>query len=151
VFFCSVQCTLFSGSLINTAFTLSGKISPDLIPAEIVVTDNKKGNLCEDKRLCALSDYVNEIFEFPIVLNKACSVAQVLQRKTDNTEYRSPRGAVCRITDLYKDFTYHRLHRGESLVRAVFLGKNRVFHIRQIILRMVIYHHIIDLSSNSVL
>ena len=30
----------------------------------------------------------------------------MLQRKTDNTEYRSPRGAVCRITDLYKDFTY---------------------------------------------
>ena len=99
-------CPIHHCNLINTAFKLSGKISPDLIPAEIVVTDNKKGNLCEDKRLCALSDYVNEIFEFPIVLDKACSVAQVLQRKTDNTEYRSPRGAVCRITDLYKDFTY---------------------------------------------
>jgi len=99
-------CPIHHCNLINTAFKLSGKISPDLIPAEIVVTDNKKGNLCEDKRLCALSDYVNEIFEFPIVLDKACSVAQVLQRKTDNTEYRSPRGAVCRITDFYKDFTY---------------------------------------------
>lgn len=99
-------CPVHHCNLINTAFTLSGKTSPNLIPAEIVVTDNEKGILCEDERLCVLSDYVNEIFEFPIVLDKACSVAQVLQRKTDNTEYRSPRGAVCRITDLYKDFTY---------------------------------------------
>lgn len=98
-------CPIHHCNLINTAFTLSGKTSPDLIPAEIVVTDNEKGDLCEDERMCALADYVNEIFEFPMVLDKACSVAQVLQRKTDNTEYRSPRGAVCRITDLYKDFT----------------------------------------------
>ena len=99
-------CPIHHCNLINTAFKLSGKTSPDLIPAEIVVTDNEKGILCEDERLCALADYVNEIFEFPMALDKACSVAQALQRKTDNTEYRSPRGAVCRITDLYKDFTY---------------------------------------------
>ena len=97
-------CPIHHCNLINTAYKLSGKTSPDLISAEIVVTYNEKGTLCEDEKLCALADYVKEIFEFPMVLDKACSVAKVLQRKIDNTEYRSPRGEVCRITLLYNDF-----------------------------------------------
>ena len=94
-------CPIHHCNLINTAYRLSGKTSPDLISAEIVVTFNEKGTLCEDEKLCALADYVKEIFEFPMVLDKACSVVQALQRKTVNTEYRSPRGEVCRITLLY--------------------------------------------------
>ena len=90
--------------LVNTDYKLSGKSSPNLIPAEIVIPYNKEAAFCEDEKLCALADYINDVFHLPAISEKECPISQVLNKKTENTKYRSPRGAVCRITSLYKDF-----------------------------------------------
>ena len=40
--------------LIKTDLTISGKTSPDLMPAEIVIPYNKETEFCEDEKMCSL-------------------------------------------------------------------------------------------------
>ena len=97
-------CPIHHCYLINTEYKLSGKLSPDLIPAEIVIPSLEKISLCENERIILLSQYIKEIFYMPIKMDDSISVAAVLKKKTENTKYRSHRGGICRIADLYKDF-----------------------------------------------
>ena len=97
-------CPIHHCYLINTDYKLSGKLSPDLIPAEIVIPSLENISLCENERKILLSQYIKEIFYMPIKMDDSFSVAAVLKKKTENTKYRSPRGGICRIADLYKDF-----------------------------------------------
>lgn len=97
-------CPIHHCYLINTDYKLSGKLSPDLIPAEIVIPSLENISLCENERKILLSQYIKEIFYMPIKMDDSLSVAAVLKKKTENTKYRSPRGEVCRITSLYNDF-----------------------------------------------
>ena len=97
-------CPIHHCYLINTDYKLSGKLSPDLIPAEIVIPSLEKISLCENERIILLSQYIKEIFYMPIKMDDSISVAAVLKKKTENTKYRSHRGGICRIADLYKDF-----------------------------------------------
>ena len=98
-------CPTHHCDLVNTDYKLSGKTSPNLIPAEIVIPSDKKAEFCEDEKLCALADYINDVFHLPVFSEKESPISQVLNMKTANTKYRSPRGEVCRITALYYDFT----------------------------------------------
>ena len=97
-------CPIHHCYLINTEYKLSGKLSPDLIPAEIVIPLSESITLCKNKNSILLSEYIKEIFYMPIKMDDNFSVDAVLKKRTENTKYRSPRGGICRIADLYKDF-----------------------------------------------
>ena len=88
----------------DTEYKLSGKVSPDLIPAEIVIPFSEDITQCNNERLLALAEYVRKIFCMPIKMDMDLSVSDILKRITEKTMYRTPRGEVCRITALYKDF-----------------------------------------------
>ena len=90
--------------LIKTDLTISGKTSPDLMPSEIVIPYNKEIEFCEDEKLCSLVDYINDVFQLPVISEIESPISEVFNEKTTNTKYRSPRGEVCRITSLYNDF-----------------------------------------------
>ena len=90
--------------LADTSFIISGKVSPDLIPAEIVIPDNLRINHCENLRLRLFADYVYKVFMLPIKMDNECGAAYAIKLKMENTKYRSPRGGICRITELYSDF-----------------------------------------------
>lgn len=98
-------CPVHHCKIINTDFLLSGKTSPNLIPADIVIPQMLDVNTCENKRIYSLARYIESIFEMPIKMGYDLSVACIIKTKTENTEYRSARGEVCRITELYSDFT----------------------------------------------
>ena len=87
----------------ETEYKLSGKVSPDLIPAEIVIPFSEDITQCNNERLLALAEYVRKIFCMPIKMDMDLSVSDILKRITEKTMYRTPRGEVCRITALYKD------------------------------------------------
>ena len=87
----------------DTEYKLSGKVSPDLIPAEIVIPFSEDITQCNNERLLALAEYVRKIFCMPIKMDMDLSVSDILKRITEKTMYRTPRGEVCRITALYKD------------------------------------------------
>ena len=97
-------CTTHHCYLIKTDLTISGKTSPDLMPAEIVIPYNKETEFCEDEKMCSLVDYINDVFHLPAISEIESPISEVFNEKTSNTKYRSPRGQVCRITSLYNDF-----------------------------------------------
>lgn len=97
-------CPLHYCYLADTSFIISGKVSPDLTPAEIVIPDNLRINYCENERLRLFADYVYKVFMLPVKMDNDCGAAYAIKIKTENTKYRSPRGEICRITALYKDF-----------------------------------------------
>ena len=97
-------CPIHYYYIVNTDYQLSGKSTPDLIPADIVIPQMLDVNACENKRINLLAQYIETIFEMPIKMDDSISVAAVLKKRTENTKYRSPRGGICRIADLYKDF-----------------------------------------------
>lgn len=90
--------------IVNTDYQLSGKSTPNLIPADSVIPQMLDVNACENKRINSLAQYIETIFEMPIKIGTDLSVACVFKKKTENTEYRSARGEVCRITHLYMNF-----------------------------------------------
>jgi len=97
-------CTTHHCYLIKTDLTISGKTSPDLMPAEIVIPYNTETEFCEDEKMCSLVDYINDVFHLPAISEIESPISEVFNEKTSNTKYRSPRGQVCRITSLYNDF-----------------------------------------------
>ena len=97
-------CPVHHCYLVDTKYKLSGKLPPDLIPAEIVIPFSEVITQCKNEKLLALAEYVRKIFCMPIKMDDNFSVDAVLKKRTENTKYRSPRGGICRIADLYKDF-----------------------------------------------
>ena len=97
---CPVHKCLF----VNTDYKLSGKLPPDLIPAEIVVPLSENITLCDNEMLLSFAEYVKEIFCLPIKMDNDLAVSELLQRVTEKKSYRTSRGEVCRISALYKDF-----------------------------------------------
>ena len=97
-------CPIHHCKIISTSFELSGRVSPDFVPAEIVIPYNCLVENYLDEKLCAIADYVNSVFDLPIKMENNIDIARVIKSKTENTKYRSPRGEICRITTLYNDF-----------------------------------------------
>lgn len=97
---CPVHKCLF----VNTDYGLSGKLPPDLIPAEIVIPSSENNILCNNEKQLLLAEYIKEVFIMPIKMDNDLVVSNLLQRVTEKKSYRTPRGEVCRISALYKDF-----------------------------------------------
>ena len=97
-------CPVHKCFLVNTDYKLSGNLPPNLIPAEMVIPLSENIILCDNEKLLLLAGYIKEIFDLPIKLDMDLSVSDILKRITENTMYRTPRGEVCRISALYKDF-----------------------------------------------
>ena len=104
-------CPVHKCFLVNTDYKLSGNLPPNLIPAEMVIPLSENIILCDNEKLLLLAGYIKEIFDLPIKLDMDLSVSDILKRITENTMYRTPRGEVCRISALYKDFEefYHAI------------------------------------------
>lgn len=98
-------CPVHKCFLVNTDYKLSGKLPPDLIPAEIVVPLSENITLCDNEMLLSFAEYVKEIFDLPIKMDNDLAVYDLLRMITEKRGYRTPRGEACRISALYKDFT----------------------------------------------
>ena len=97
-------CPVHKCFLMNTDYKLSGKLPPDLIPAEIVIPSSENNILCNNEKQLLLAEYIKEVFIMPIKMDNDLVVSNLLQRVTEKKSYRTPRGEVCRISALYKDF-----------------------------------------------
>ena len=97
---CPVHKCLF----VNTDYKLSGKLPPDLIPAEIVIPSSEDITLCENEKILALAEYIKEVFVMPLKMDNDLAVYDLLRMITEKKSYRTPRGEVCCISALYKDF-----------------------------------------------
>lgn len=97
-------CPVHKCFLVNTDYKLSGKLPPDLVPAEIVIPSSKNIILCENEKLLLLSQYIKEVFVMPLKMDNDLAVYDLLRMITEKRGYRTPRGEACRISALYKDF-----------------------------------------------
>ena len=97
-------CPVHKCFLMNTDYKLSGKLPPDLIPAEIVIPSSENITLCENEKIISLVEYIKEIFYMPIKMDNDLDVYDLLKMITEKRGYRTLRGEVCRISALYKDF-----------------------------------------------
>ena len=97
-------CPVHKCFLVNTDYKLSGNLPPNLIPAEIVIPLSENIILCDNEKLLLLAGYIKEIFDLPIKMDSDLVVSELFKRRTQKRCYRTPRGEVCRISALYKDF-----------------------------------------------
>ena len=118
-------CPVHKCFLVNTDYKLSGNLPPNLIPAEMVIPLSENIILCDNEKLLLLAGYIKEIFDLPIKLDMDLSVSDILKRITENTMYRTPRGEVCRISALYKDF--------EEFYQAIVENIPKQWHIHKVI------------------
>lgn len=97
-------CPVHHCYLFDTKYKLSGKLPPDLIPAEIMIPFSESTEKCSNAVENRLADYIRSVFDLPIKMDEECLVDTIIKHRTKDTMYRSPRGEICRITALYKDF-----------------------------------------------
>lgn len=97
-------CPIHHCKILETAIKLSGKSSPDLIAAEIVIPSKDNIIISENERVNELADYIKTLFFMPIKMECNWSIGERVLSEIAKTPYRSPRGGMCRITNLYEDF-----------------------------------------------
>ena len=97
-------CPIHHCKIVETNFRSSGKSSPDLIAAEIVIPSKDTITISENEGVNELADYINHVFDIPIKMEEKWSIEQRVLSEIKYSPYRSPRGGICRITQLYEDF-----------------------------------------------
>ena len=97
-------CPIHHCKIVETNFRSSGKSSPDLIAAEIVIPSKDNITISENEGVNELADYINHVFNIPIKMEEKWSIEQRVLSEIKYSPYRSPRGGICRITQLYEDF-----------------------------------------------
>lgn len=96
------HCRLFESSVI-----ISGKASPDLVVAEMVIPDNPEVIVCHNEIECKFADYAAEVFQSNIDLQSDVTAGEFLHSRMANTKYRSIRGEQRNITLFHTDFMEH--------------------------------------------
>ena len=96
-------CPIHHCKIVETNFRSSGKSSPDLIAAEIVIPSKDNITISENEGVNELADYINHVFNIPIKMEEKWSIEQRVLSEIKYSPYRSPRGGICRITQLYED------------------------------------------------
>lgn len=90
--------------LIDSSVLISGKTSPDLVAAEMVIPDNLKIIMRDNEIECKFAEYAAEVFQSNIDLQSDVTAGEFLHSRMANTKYRSVRGEQRNITLFHEDF-----------------------------------------------
>lgn len=102
-------CPVHKCYLIDSDVIISGKSSPDLICAEMVVSKQTEVHFCDNVLQNRLSEYIADVFEMPVNIRGDTQIGQYLHSKMGNTPYRSTRGEQRNIALFQADFEkYYR-------------------------------------------
>lgn len=91
--------------LINSDVMIGGRISPDLVPAEIIVTNDEVIICSEIER--KLSKYIYDVFSSKINFDNDVSAGAFLHSKLYGTQYISTRGEQRNISLLQSDMNLY--------------------------------------------
>lgn len=100
-------CPVHKCFLIDSNVIISGKASPDLVVAEMVIPEQTEVHFCDNEIQNKLSEYMAEVFEKPVSIECGTAIGQFLHSKMENTPYRSIRGEQRNITLFHTDFVNH--------------------------------------------
>lgn len=91
--------------LLDSKVQISGKASPTLVSAEIIIPEKSENLiLCQNDMEYRLADYVTKVFQSELDLRCDITVGKFLHYRMENTPYRSVRGEQRNISLLHADF-----------------------------------------------
>lgn len=93
--------------LVDSSVFISGKASPDLVPAEMVIPDNLKVVMCDSEIECKFAEYAADVFQADMDLQSDVAAGEFLHSRMANTKYRSVRGEQRNIALFHADFSEH--------------------------------------------
>jgi len=91
--------------LVDSSVLISGKASPGLVAAEMVIPDNPEVIVCHNEIECKFVDYATEVFQSNIDLQSDMTAGEFLHSRMSNTKYRSIRGEQRNIALFHADFS----------------------------------------------
>lgn len=98
-------CPIHKCYLINSAVRISGKTSPTLVAAEIIIPEKSENLiLCQNDIEYRLTDYITKVFQSELDLDCDIAVGKFLHSRMENTPYRSVRGEQRNIALLHAEF-----------------------------------------------
>ena len=97
-------CPIHKCFLIDSDVIISGKTSPDLVCAEMVIPEQTEVHFCDNLFQNRLSEYMAAVFKMPVSIECDTPIGQFLHSKMENTPYRSGRGQQRNITLFHADF-----------------------------------------------
>lgn len=99
-------CSIHKCYLMDSDVIISGKTSPTLVAAEVVIPEVINSPLfCDNEIECRIAQYMAYIFQSEIDLQGDVTIGQFLHGRLENTPYRSIRGEQRNIALLHMDFT----------------------------------------------
>lgn len=97
-------CPVHGCYLVESAVKISGKASPDLVAAELIVPGKYANSVCKNPLECQLATYMKEVFQTEIDLESEVTVGRYLHSRLEETSYRSVRGEQRNIGLFHADF-----------------------------------------------
>lgn len=90
--------------LVDSFVIISGKASPDLVAAEMVISDDSEIIMCDNEIECKFADYLVNVFQSDMDLKSDILIGDFLHSQMENTKYRSIRGEQRNISLFHTDF-----------------------------------------------
>lgn len=98
-------CPYHQCRLVDSTVIISGKASPDLVTAEMVIPDNLKIIMCDNEIECKFAEYATDVFQSNMDLQSDVTIGGFLHSRMANTKYRSARGEQRNIALFHADFS----------------------------------------------
>jgi len=89
----------------ESSVEMTGNISPNLISAEMVVSEDDEVQFNTNKKEYEISKFIQDIFLHPFDFTNTTPMGKFLHGKLAGTKYLSKRGGAKRITELFNDIT----------------------------------------------
>lgn len=91
--------------LMDSIVEMTGNISPNLVPAEMVIPEDDAVLVNTYEKEYEISKFIHDIFLYPFDFTNATPMGKFLHGKLAGTLYLSKRGGAKRITELFNDVT----------------------------------------------
>ena len=90
--------------LVESTVKISGKASPGLVAAELIVPEKYVISVCKNPLECQLAVYMKEVLQSEIDVESEVTVGEFLHSRLEETPYRSVRGEQRNIGLFHADF-----------------------------------------------
>lgn len=98
-------CVKHNVFLHDSSVEMTGNISPNLVPAEMVVPEDDEVQVNISEKEYEISNFIQDIFQHPFDFINSTPMGKFLHSKLAGTKYLSKRGGTKRITELFNDVT----------------------------------------------